>query len=137
MFLVDTNVVSNLVGAVPDDNVRRWANLHMRDAAISSIAIFELHVGAARLPDGRRKDELFGVLNRLITRFGPRIYNFDRSCAEMAAELCAASERRGQQMSRGDAQIAGIAGVYGLTLVTRNISDFAATGLDLVNPWDS
>jgi predicted nucleic acid-binding protein len=38
-------------------------------------------------------------------------------------------------MTTGDVQIAGIAGAYGLTLVTRNVKDFAATGIDLVNPW--
>ncbi len=57
--------------------------------------------------------------------------------SEMAAELVGSCFRAGRVLARMDAQIAGIAAVYGLTIVTRNIGDFADTGLDLHNPWDS
>lgn len=135
MYLVDTNFISEFAQHAPNDGVRRWANLHIGDAGISTVAIFELRLGLAQLPDGRRRDELLGTIERAISRFGPRVYAFDRASAEMAGELHGVSARAGRTMSRMDAQIAGIAAVYGLTLVTRNTRDFEATGLDLINPW--
>jgi toxin FitB len=137
MYLVDTNVVSELLQREPDAGVRRWANLHAGDAGLSTVAIFELRLGAMLLPEGRRRDELLGTIERAIARFGPRIYAFDRASAEMASEINGLSTHRGRPMSRMDAQIAGIAAVYGLTLITRNVADFEATGLDVINPWES
>ena len=61
--------------------------------------------------------------------------SFDRSSAEMAAELVSVIASTGRTMTTEDVQIAGIAGIYGLTLVTRNVKDFAASGIDLINPW--
>lgn len=136
MYLVDTNFLSELVQREPDSGVRRWANVNIGDAGISSVSIFELRLGVARLPAGRRRDDLLGTIDRAVARFGPRIYGFDRSSAEMGGELSGVSERQGRPMSRMDAQIAGIAAVYGLTLVTRNVSDFEATGIDILNPWE-
>lgn len=136
MYLVDTNFVSDLLRRAPNSGVQRWANLNFGDAGIPTVAIFETRLGAMQLPEGRRRDELLGLIERAVARFGPRIYTFDRASAEMASELHGISSRAGRPMSRMDVQIAGIAAVYGLTLVTRNVDDFAATGIDLVNPWD-
>lgn len=137
MYLLHTNFISELVQREPNAGVRRWANLHSGDAGIPTIAIFELLLGAVQLPDGRRRDELLGTIERAIARFGPRVYAFDRAAAEMASELHGFSARSDRPMARMDAQIAGIAAVYGLTLVTRNVGDFAGTGIDLLNPWDA
>ena len=100
-----------------------------------TIAIFEVRAGVNTMPPGRRRDELMGAFERIVARFGPRVVSFDRPSAEMAAELASVSASAGRTMTTGDVQIAGIAGAYGLTLVTRNVKDFAATGIDLVNPW--
>jgi len=135
MFLVDTNVLSELVRREPDPRLSRWVDRHSAACGVPSVAVFEIWTGAAILPDGIRRDQLFQAVSRLIDRFGPRVYVLDRRCAEAAGELIGVARRNGGDLERLDAQIAGIAAVYGLTLVTRNTRDFEVTGLDLLNPW--
>jgi predicted nucleic acid-binding protein len=135
MYLIDTNIVSELLRPNPEPAVTRWLDRHGADSGLPTTAIFELRLGAAQLPEGQRRDQLILAIERIVNRFGPRVYGFDRASAEMAGELVGESARRGRVLARMDAQIAGIAAVYGLTLVTRNVGDFASTGLDLHNPW--
>ena len=135
-YLLDTNVVSELMRRSTADQVRKWVDRHYADCALPTPAIFELRAGLAEMPDGRRRDELLGALERIIARFGPRLYALDRAAAEMGGDLSGEARRRGRPMSRMDAQIAGIAGLYGLTLVTRNLRDFESLGIDLVDPWE-
>lgn len=136
MYLVDTNVVSELMRQTTADPVRKWVDRHHAGCALPTPAIFELRAGVAEMPGGRRRDELLGALERIIARFGPRVYALDRAAAEMAGDLSGDARRRGRAMSRIDAQIAGIAALYGLTLVTRNLRDFESLGIDLVDPWE-
>ena len=137
IYLVDTNVLSELMRPEPDRRVTRWVDRHGGECGLPTVVIFELRYGVVRLPAGRRSDELIGALERIVIRFGPRIVAFDRASAEMAADLRAQSQRDGRPMAAMDAQIAGIAGIYGLTLATRNVPDFEGTGIDLVDPWES
>lgn len=135
MYLVDTNIVSELMRQTTADPVRKWVDRHHAGCALPTPAIFELRAGVAEMPGVRRRDELLGALERIIARFGPRVYALDRAAAEMAGDL-SGDARRGRAMSRIDAQIAGIAALYGLTLVTRNLRDFESLGIDLVDPWE-
>lgn len=135
MFLLDTNVLSELIIRAPDPTVQLWINRHGAVAAVPAVAVFELRVGAVRLPDGTRRDQLGQAIDRIVNRFVPRVYSFDRAAAEAGAELIGLAQRQGRILERRDAQIAGIAAVYGLTLVTRNPRDFAGLDLDLVDPW--
>lgn len=135
MFLIDTNVLSELLRPHPEPRIPRWVDRQAGACGVASVAVFELWRGAALLPDGGRRDQLLQAISRLIDRFGPRVYALDRRCAEAGGELIGIVQRRGRTLERLDAQIAGIAAVYGLTLVTRNTRDFAETGLDLLDPW--
>lgn len=135
IYLIDTNVVSELMRPEPSTRVVTWLDRHAGNCALPTIAIFEVRAGINTMPPGRHRDELMGAFERIVARFGPRVVSFDRPSAEMAAELASVSASAGRTMTTGDVQIAGIAGAYGLTLVTRNVKDFAATGIDLVNPW--
>ncbi|WP_226019702.1 type II toxin-antitoxin system VapC family toxin [Novosphingobium sp. FKTRR1] len=135
IYLIDSNVVSELMRPAPSDKVVTWLDRHAGNCALPTIAIYEVRAGINTIPPGRRRDELMGAFERIVARFGPRVVSFDRSSAEMAAELAGVSASAGRTMTTGDVQIAGIAGAYGLTLVTWNVKDFAATGIDLVNPW--
>lgn len=136
IYLLDSNVVSELMRPGPDRRVTRWVDRHGGECGLPTLAIFEVRYGVVRLPAGRRSDELIGALERIIARFGPRIVAFDRASAEMAADLRAQAHREGRPMAAMDAQIAGIAALYGLTLVTRNLRDFEGLGIDLVDPWE-
>ena len=135
IYLIDSNVVSESMRPAPSARVVTWLDRHAGNCAMPTVAIFEVRAGINSMPPGRRRDELMGAFERIVARFGPRVVSFDRPSAEMAAELASVSASGGRTMTTGDVQIAGIAGAYGLTLVTRNVKDFAATGIDLVNPW--
>ncbi|MBB6193836.1 PIN domain-containing protein [Sphingomonas histidinilytica] len=135
IYLIDSNVVSESMRPAPSARVVTWLDRHAGNCAMPTVAIFEVRAGINSMPPGRRRDELMGAFERIVARFGPRVVSFDRPSAEMAAELASVSASAGRTMTTGDVQIAGIAGAYGLTLVTRNVKDFAATGIDLVNPW--
>lgn len=134
-YLLDTNVISELTRQTPDVRVAQWVSRRGGDCGIPTTAIFELRAGLSEMPEGRRRDELLGALERVVARFGPRVYALDRAAAEMGGELIGEARRRGRPIARMDAQIAGIAAVYGLTLVTRNVKDFEVLGIDLLNPW--
>lgn len=135
IYLIDSNVVSESMRPAPSARVVTWLDRHAGNCAMPTVAIFEVRAGINSMPPGRRRDELMGAFERIVARFGPRVVSFDRPSAEMADELASVSASAGRTMTTGDVQIAGIAGAYGLTLVTRNVKDFAATGIDLVNPW--
>ena len=135
IYLIDSNVVSESMRPAPSARVVTWLDRHAGNCAMPTVAIFEVRAGINSMPPGRRRDELMGAFERIVARFGPRVVSFDRPSAEMAAELASVSASAGRTMTTGDVQIAGIAGAYGLTLATRNVKDFAATGIDLVNPW--
>jgi predicted nucleic acid-binding protein len=105
------------------------------------VTIFELGVGVALLPPGRRKETLRNAVARVVRRFGVRIYPFDAHAANAATKLLEDSRAKGLGLHQlpakmADLQIGGIAAAYNLQLATRNVADFEATGLSLVNPWE-
>ncbi len=138
MFLLDTNVISELRkagGGSADENVVRWVSA--RDAGsfyLSVITLMEIEIGILRI---ERRDAVQGaklrawMSGRLLTEFSRRILHVDTEVALLCARLHVPDPK-----AERDAFIAGIAMVHGFTLVTRNISDFQATGVPLLNPWD-
>ena len=135
MFLINTNVLSETFRGTPEPRVRRWIDHHWASSGLAAPVLFELRLGAASVRDSVRRDQLQQAIDRTVQRFGPRVYLFDRASADAAGELLGSAARSGRVLERVDAQIAGVAAVYGLTLVTRNTRDFAVTGLDLIDPW--
>jgi toxin FitB len=141
LFLLDTNVLSEALRPAPQPNVVQWLDRNFPDSAICSVTIFELGAGVALLDAGRRRDALETAIARLIRRFGARVYAFDTPAAQAAARLLSQARAQGLGLHQvpaklADLQIAGIATAYGLSLATRNTSDFQGLGLDLENPWD-
>ncbi len=68
--------------------------------------------------------------------FRGRIISFDKRAARVYGEVAAETERKGRRLNVADGQIAAIALVHGMQIATRNLSDFEASGVSLVNPWD-
>ena len=136
-FLLDTNVVSELVAATPAPQVLRWmvAQVPAR-LFLSVITLGELTKGVARLDAGRRRDRLARWLAEdLPAQFEGRLLPFDQAMAIRWGEMMADAERRGRPRPAIDLQIAATAGHLGLVLVTRNITDFEGLGLEIFNPW--
>jgi toxin FitB len=136
-FLLDTNVVSELVKGRPEQRVLDWVAGHLpADLYLSAITLGELIRGIAKLPTGPRRGALRRWLDADLRReFEGRILAFDQGTAAIWGDLMGEADRRGRPRSAIDAQIAATARQHELTLVARNIADFAGLGVRLFNPW--
>ena len=137
MYLLDTNVISELRKAKTnkaDKNVIEWAdNVSADSLYLSVITILELEIGIQLV--GRR-DRTQGALLRtwleghVLLAFSGRILPVDVLVAQRCAKLHVPDP-----CADRDALIAATALVHGMSVITRNIADFQATGVELLNPW--
>ncbi|MCI5122563.1 MAG: type II toxin-antitoxin system VapC family toxin [Candidatus Electrothrix sp. AUS4] len=138
MILLDTNVVSEVMRPNPSENVLHWLNQQNSGRLfISSITIAEICYGLRVLPIGKRRQQLETRFEAFVAQgFYQRILDFDESAARAYAELMGICKEKGYPMSFPDGQIAAVAQINRLTLATRNIRDFVACGIELINPFD-
>lgn len=138
MYLLDTNVISELMKPAPDDNVRLWLmSTNSSQVFISVISLAEIVFGLERLPLGRRRSMLEMKLDDFRQRsFRTRILDFTSDSAIRCGEVRALAQGKGRPPSLADSQIAAIAAIHILTVATRDVNDFAAFGVPLVNPFD-
>ncbi|MEJ2419434.1 MAG: type II toxin-antitoxin system VapC family toxin [Exilibacterium sp.] len=138
MYLLDTNVVSELRKAKSgkiDKNVLAWANsVATSSLFLSVVTIMELETGVLLIE--RRDPTQGGVLRswlnaHVLPAFSERILPVDTAVAQCCARLHVPDPR-----SDRDALIAATALLHGMTVVTRNVDDFMATKVDLLNPWE-
>ena len=139
MFVLDTNVVSELrkvKAGKADRNVAMWASsVPAETLYVSVITILELETGVLLV---QRRDPAQGALLRawldrhVLPAFADRVLPVDTAVAQRCAALHVPDPR-----SDRDALIAATAMVHSMTVVTRNVTDFAATGAPLLNPWDT
>jgi toxin FitB len=137
--LLDTNVISELVRRAPDPAVLEFVRALAPDSVFTaSVCEAEIRWGLARMPPGRRREELTARIGELFLRgFAGRILAFDSACAALYGEIRAGREAGGKPIAVEDAMIAATARAYGVALATRNVSDFAACGVGrIANPWD-
>ena len=138
MILLDTNVISELMRPTPDPGVLAWADgLDPEAVAITAMNEAEILHGLARLPAGRRQLQLRQSWEALVAElFSGRIWPFTSEAAHWYAELLRQRERLARPMATADAVMAATALAHGAPLATRDVHDFAAIGLTLINPWD-
>ena len=136
-YLLDTNVISEPMKVRPNDGVVTWlSELDEDEVCISVVTITELRYGIERLATGKRREILEAWLRKdLSGRFEGRILPVDLEVADACGRLIARSEGLGHPIEPRDAFIAATAEVHGLTLVTRNASDFQATMKSVLTPW--
>ena len=137
MFLLDTNVISELRklhDRAADSNVTAWvAREEMTSFYISAMTIMEIEIGIRRL---ERRDPVRGAKLRawmdhqLLPEFSSRLLPFDAAVAVRCASLHVPVSA-----PLKDSLIAATALVHDMTVVTRNVVDFAPTGVRLLNPW--
>lgn len=137
MIVLDTNVVSELMRKEPEPRVIEWVDGHPAgDVFLTSVTTAELLYGIARLPDGRRKDSLAAKTQELLLDdFVGQVLAFTVDASTHYADIVITRERQGAPISMADAQIAAICRLYGAVLATRNVRDFAGTGVDVRDPW--
>jgi tRNA(fMet)-specific endonuclease VapC len=136
-YLLDTNVISELVAKQPSQHVIDWID-HVADERIylSVITIGELKKGIEKLPASQRKDSLRKwFTEELLVRFAGRILPIDTAVMLTWGQLTATLEQQGRKLPAMDSLIAALALQGGFTLVTRNEADFADTGVTILNPW--
>jgi len=136
-FLLDTNVVSEWIKPRPNPGVVSWlATVDEDEVCLSVVTITELRYGIERLPAGAKRKRLDEWLHKeLLARFEGRILPVDLAIADECGRLVARSEAAGRPIEPRDAFIAATAEVYGLTLVTRNVSDFQPSVKKVFAPW--
>jgi toxin FitB len=136
-FLLDTNVVSEWVKPRPDRGVVSWLAETDEDRVfISVVTLAELRYGAERMAAGNRRRRIEEWLrSELLLRFEGRVIMVGTAISNTWGQVVAHSEAAGRPIGAMDALIAATVKVHGLTLVTRNISDFESTVKAIVNPW--
>lgn len=138
MILLDTNVVSEMMRAVPSAQVLAWLN--DQDATtvfVSTITVAEIEYGLRLLPDGRRRTGLRTRFEHFLRQaFEGRIPDFDHAAARSYGEVMGGRREMGRPMSVPDGQIAVIARSRDYAVATRNVSDFEDCGLAVINPFE-
>ena len=134
MYLLDTNVVSELRRAKANPRVVAWASAtQVGGLFISAITVLELEIGVLLM---ERRDAAQGAVLRswldghVTPTFADRVLVVDTAVARRCARLHVPDPR-----SERDALIAATAWVHGFVVVTRNVADFADVGVDILNPW--
>jgi toxin FitB len=138
VIVLDTNVISELVRVRPNPVVLDYVRgLAPGTVFTASICEAEIRYGLARMPAGRRRDELIKrIATFLDAGFRDQILPFDRACATVYGEIRAAREASGRPISVEDALIAATARAYGAeAIATRDLKDFADCRISLIDPW--
>lgn len=139
MIVLDTNVLSEVVRSRPAPGVVAWLEQVADDVAITTVTLAELLAAVRRLPDGRRRTTLASVIDTAVEpyRNTRSLLAFDEPATECYADILADRERSGTPISMADAQIASICRANGAACATRNVKDFAGTGVEVIDPWGS
>jgi len=136
-YLLDTNVISELIAREPNRAVLDWLDsLDPNAVYLSVITIGEIRKGIEKLAPSRRKESLSAWLDSdLLLRFEGRIADITTAVMLVWGELTGRLEQEGHPVAAIDSLIAAVALAGDFYLVTRNDEDFRHTGVLLVNPW--
>lgn len=136
-FLLDTNVISELVKPRPDVNVTAWIEATDESLLYLSVLTFgEIRRGIAALPASRRRATLEAWLDKdLSQRFEGRVLPIDPNVADRWGLLTAAARNLGVALAVIDGLLAATALEHNLTLVTRDTGQIPSIGVAVFNPW--
>jgi predicted nucleic acid-binding protein len=139
VILLDTNVFSALMQRTANPEVIGWLDAQPPESIWTTAAtVFEVWLGLAILPDGRRRRRLQGAFARTMQEdFDGRVLPFDSAAAQASAAIAARQRLAGRPVEIRDVQIAGIAAARKATLATRNTRHFEELGVPIVNPWET
>ena len=134
-YLLDTNVISELVKPKPDKYVLKWFSDVPDDALyLSVLTLGEIRKGVERISNSSRREKLrLWLEHDLRDWFGPRILPIGPDVADRWGRLLADV---GRPVPSIDSLLAATALHHELRLVSRNVKDFDYAGVDVINPWE-
>jgi predicted nucleic acid-binding protein len=139
MIVLDTNVLSEPLRPHPDERVLAWLasldNLSDEETGITAVSVGELLTGVRALPEGRRREGLLDAIEETLEVFAESVLVYDERAARHFARLQQARREAGRPLAVEDGMIAATCLAHGATLATRNVTDFAGLGLELIDPW--
>ena len=133
-YLLDTSIVSAPVAKTPDPGVLEGLDKHGFECAIAAPVWHELTYGCRRLPKGKRRVALESYLEEIVRGSFP-ILPYDEVAAKWHGQERARLDAAGRPAPYVDGQIAAIAHVNGLVLVTANVKDFTCFRELKVENW--
>lgn len=134
-YLIDTNVISELVKPKPDKNVITWFDsIPGEDIYLSVLTLGEIRKGIEKVSDKSRKEKLrIWLEHELPGWFGDRILSIDKQIVDCWGRIQAHTRH---SLPAIDSLIAATAISFNLALVTRNVADFKFETLEVINPWN-
>ncbi len=138
-FLLDTTALSELTKRTPNAGYLRWLDAHATDETfIGAPSIGELEYCICLMPQSKKRRSLERWLETLTSEFEDRVLPYDVAAARIWGRTVAAARRLGRSLPSTDSQIAAIAIVHGICIVTRNVRHCSGDGfenLKISNPW--
>ena len=137
-YLLDTNIPSEFSRDRPDARVVKWLKTQPATTLfLSVVTIGEIRKGLTVLPPGRRRSELETWFQTdLLLWFRNRILPVTHVIADRWGELDGQCQMKGTPLNTADGMIAATGIEHNLTVVTRNVKDFAGLGVGIFNPWE-
>ena len=134
-FLLDTNVVSEMLKPAPDPRVTGFLRARHDRLWLSVVVLYELEHGVRLLPAGRRRARIATQVAGLVASHEERILPVNRESAQRAARLAARARRAGRPAQTADVLIAATAETASLAVATRNTAHFAPFDVESIDPW--
>lgn len=138
-WLIDANVVSEMMKPRPERRVVAFLDSIVgQGIGLASVTVWEILDGIGRLAPGRRRDNLVERFHKVLDElFEDRIVDWTLADAQACAQIMEEKRRCGEPLDDHilDAFLAAVAASRGLSVVTRNKSEFLNTGIEAINPW--
>ncbi|MEJ0026846.1 MAG: type II toxin-antitoxin system VapC family toxin [Rhizomicrobium sp.] len=136
MIILDTNVISEFAKPLTSERVAGWLRAQSSmELSTTTITEAELFAGVAALPEGKRRTSMARAYGEILDSLGNRIFLFDRQAAREFSLVVTLRRQAGLKTATADGQIAAIARLHGAAVATRNVDDFGACGVQVINPW--
>lgn len=137
-YLLDTNVISELNKPSRNAGVVSFiAAQPLDELYLSDITFAEIRFGISKVSDALKRATLESFLDEVRRKFTPRVLPLSENVIYRWRLLVDHGRKTGHTFSQPDLFIAATALEHALTVVTRDVSDFARTGVALVNPWSN
>jgi predicted nucleic acid-binding protein len=138
-FLLDTNIPSEMTRSRPQPSVSAWLDDADDDQLyFSVVSLGEILKGVTLVSESKRRRQLQQWLDETLRPwFEGRILPVNQPIAERWGVLAGQCQMKGRALKVVDGLIAATALEHDLTVVTRNVKDFASLGVTVFNPWDA